>query len=216
MKKTSILTLALLASPWACSADKGKSQAQNETTAAEPVKPAAFVPVRRELSAEQQGLLFDSPITTLAGEATTVGAHRGKVLMIVNVASECGLTPQYEQLQGLQSRYEAQGFTVIAFPCNQFGGQEPGTPDEILAFGKEKYDVTFPMMQKLDTNGEARHPIYKALTILEDHKGEAGDVEWNFEKFVVSKDGAHAARIRPEIAPDDAAVVELIEAELAK
>lgn len=172
------------------------------------------VPVTYELSPEQQATIFESPVETLGGEATTLGAFKGKPLLVVNVASECGLTPQYEELQALQSRYGDKGFTVVGFPSNQFGGQEPGTPEEILAFGKEKYGVTFPLMQKVDTNGDARHPIYKALTAIKDAKGEAGDVQWNFEKFLISADGAHITRIRSQELPTDPAVVELIEADL--
>ncbi len=211
---TAVLGGALLAS---C----GSSQTPG-TEEAKPVenfedsKAKAYEPVRRELSAEQQALIFESSLRTIAGEETTLAALRGKTLMVVNVASQCGLTPQYAQLQELHTKYEAKGFSVVAFPCNQFGGQEPGTSEEIVAFGQEKFGVTFPLMEKVETNGENQHPIYKALTMAQDNAGESGDVAWNFEKFVVSADGAFITRIRPQVTPDDPGVVALVEAELAR
>lgn len=171
-------------------------------------------PVTYSMSAEQQAAVFKSPVQTLMGEETTLASYLGKPLLIVNVASECGLTPQYEELQSLQKRYGDQGFSVVAFPSNQFGGQEPGTPEEILAFGKENYGVTFPLMQKVDTNGEQQHPIYQALTEIKDAEGQAGNVQWNFEKFFISADGKSITRIRPQQLATDPAVVALIEADL--
>ena len=193
-----------------------KSGVEKELPAFEDPEQPAYVPVRRELSAEQQALIFDSPLRTLTGEDTSLAAFRGKALMVVNVASQCGLTPQYKQLQTLQTKYESQGFSVVAFPCNKFGGQEPGTDFEILAFGKDKYQVTFPLMEKIETNGANQHPIYQALTSIDDDAGKSGDVAWNFEKFLVSADGAFVTRIRPQIAPDDPAVVALLASELER
>ncbi len=177
---------------------------------------AAYTPVRRELSTGQQALIFASPLKTLGGEETSLASYRGKTLLVVNVASQCGLTPQYEQLQALQERFAEQGFSVVAFPCNQFGGQEPGTDEEILAFGKETYQVTFPLMEKIETNGESQHAIYQALTAIDDHEGKAGDVAWNFEKFLISADGGFVTRVRPQVAPNDPSVVALLEEELAR
>jgi glutathione peroxidase len=213
-----VSAFALILAGGACKTEKPapKSGVAEELPAFEDPEEPAYVPVRRELSAAQQALIFDSPLRTLTGEETSLAAFRGKTLMVVNVASQCGLTPQYKQLQGLQAKYEPQGFSVVAFPCNQFGGQEPGTDSEILSFGKDNYQVTFPLMEKIETNGADQHPIYQALTSIGDDSGNAGDVAWNFEKFLVSADGAFVTRIRPQIAPDDPAVVELLTAELAR
>jgi glutathione peroxidase len=171
-------------------------------------------PVTYDLTPEQAAQIFESPLQTLGGEDTTLSALRGKLLLVVNVASQCGLTPQYEQLQAIHKKYEARGFSVVGFPCNQFGEQEPGTPEEILAFGKEEFGVTFPLMQKVETNGAHRHPIYQALTQIKDAHGKAGDVEWNFEKFLLSADGTRVTRFRPDTTPDDPQVITLLEAGL--
>tara|TARA_R110002096_G_scaffold171490_6_gene344590 strand:+ start:56693 stop:57346 length:654 start_codon:yes stop_codon:yes gene_type:complete len=211
---TSVFALLVAAS--ACKTDKPAPKSGEEVPAFEDPEQPVYVPVRRALSAEQQALIFDSPLRTLTGEDTSLAAFRGKTLMVVNVASQCGLTPQYEQLQSLQAKYETKGFSVVAFPCNQFGEQEPGTDAEILAFGKDKYQITFPLMEKIETNGEGQHPIYQALTAIGDDADKAGDVAWNFEKFLVSADGAFVTRIRPQVAPNDPAVVELLTAELAR
>jgi glutathione peroxidase len=158
--------------------------------------------------------LYDIPLSTLAGEPTTLAEHGGKALLIVNVASKCGLTPQYTALEALQQRYADRGFSVIGAPCNQFGGQEPGTAEEIQTFCSTTYGVTFPMLAKLDVNGDDRHPLYQELTAVEDADGAAGDIQWNFEKFLVSPAGDVVARFRPRTEPDDAAVVKAIEAAL--
>jgi len=217
---SSLVALALVGAGFAACEPKPK-EAPAKTEAAPPPaaapaepEPVAYHPRRRAIDAEQQSLVFDSPITTLAGNKTSLAAFRGKTLMVVNVASECGNTPQYEQLQALQNKYETQGFTVVAFPCNQFGAQEPGTKEEIRAFAEDNYHVTFPLMQKLETNGANRHPIYQALTQIKDDLGEAGDIQWNFEKFLVSADGEHVTRIRPGTLPDDPAVLKMLAAEL--
>jgi glutathione peroxidase len=142
--------------------------------------------------------LLDVPVRTAAGEETTLaGVLDGRGALVVNVASRCGLTPQYEGLQALQEAYGAAGFTVLAFPCNQFGGQEPGTVDEVVAFCSAQYGVTFPVLEKVQVNGPRQHPLWEALTQVPDAVGEAGEVQWNFEKFVVSADGRAVTRFRP-------------------
>ena len=157
--------------------------------------------------------IFDAPIHTLSGEDASLAEHEGKALLIVNVASKCGLTPQYAGLEDLQKRYADRGFTVLGFPCNQFLGQEPGTADEIETFCSTTYGVTFPMYEKIDVNGEDQHPIYAELTAVADADGAAGDVAWNFEKFLVSPIG-QITRFRPQVEPDDAELVAAIEATL--
>ena len=158
--------------------------------------------------------IYDVQLQTLDGSATSLADYRGRALLMVNVASKCGLTPQYKDLEQLQQTYGERGLTVIGFPCNQFGGQEPGTPAEIQSFCTENYGVSFPLMEKLDVNGDERHPLYQLLTAVPDAKGEAGDVQWNFEKFVLSADGTTITRFRPRTAPDDPAVISAIEAGL--
>jgi glutathione peroxidase len=158
--------------------------------------------------------LYDIPIHTLQGDDTSLGQYKGKTLLLVNVASKCGLTPQYEGLERLQKEYGDRGFSVVGFPCNQFMGQEPGTAEEIEQFCSTTYGVTFPLMEKIDVNGDDRHPIYSELTAKADAEGEAGDIKWNFEKFVLRPDGSVAARFRPMTAPDDPAVLAVIEENL--
>ena len=133
---------------------------------------------------------------------------------MVNVASKCGLTPQYAALEKLHEQFASRGFAVVGFPCNQFGGQEPGTADEIAEFCSATYGVTFPMFEKIEVNGPGRHAIYTELTAAADANGEAGDIQWNFEKFLVRPDGAVAARFRPGTAPDDPVVILAIEENL--
>ena len=157
--------------------------------------------------------IFDAPIQTLAGEPTTLGDWEGKALLIVNVASKCGLTPQYTGLEALQQRYEDRGFSVLGFPCNQFLGQEPGSAEEIQAFCSTTYGVSFPLFEKIEVNGEGRHPIYAELTEVADAEGNAGDVAWNFEKFLVSPTG-QITRFRPQVEPEDPELVAAIEATL--
>jgi glutathione peroxidase len=159
--------------------------------------------------------LSDIPIHTLQGADVTLGDYSGKTLLVVNVASKCGLTPQYEGLERLQKKYEDRGFSVIGFPCNQFLGQEPGTAEEIEQFCSTTYGVTFPLMEKIDVNGENRHPIYAELTQKADAEGNAGDITWNFEKFLVSSTGDVLARYRPQVEPEDPTIIGDIEAQLA-
>jgi glutathione peroxidase len=158
--------------------------------------------------------LFDAPIKTLDGRDTSLAEHKGKVLLAVNVASKCGLTPQYTGLEQLHETYADRGFAVLGFPCNQFGEQEPGTADEIQTFCSSNYGVTFPLYEKIDVNGDERHPIYEQLTQTPDAEGTAGDIQWNFEKFVIGRDGS-ITRFRPMVTPEDPAIVESIEKALA-
>ncbi|SHN46098.1 glutathione peroxidase [Cryptosporangium aurantiacum] len=159
--------------------------------------------------------IYDIPLRTLSGEPASLGDYAGQTLLLVNVASKCGLTPQYEGLERLQKKYAGKGFTVLGFPCNQFYGQEPGTADEIQEFCSTTYGVTFPLFEKIEVNGENRHPVYAELTAVPDAEGAAGDVQWNFEKFLVAKDGAIVGRFRPRTEPEAPEVVSAIEAQLA-
>ncbi len=158
--------------------------------------------------------IYDIPLTTLDGASTTLAEHKGKVLLLVNVASRCGLTPQYEGLERLQQRFGDQGFSVLGFPSNQFGGQEPGTSEDIAEFCSATYGVSFPMYEKIDVNGAQQHPLYAELTAIPDAAGVAGEVQWNFEKFLVGADGETLARLRPKVEPESDEVVALIESHL--
>ena len=148
--------------------------------------------------------------TTIDGEKTSLADFGEQTLLVVNVASKCGLTPQYSKLEALQKQYGDQGFTVIGFPCNQFMGQEPGSTEDIKEFCSTTYGVTFPMMDKTRVNGVRKHPLYAALTRQPDTNGKAGKVTWNFEKFVISPDG-EVSRFRPKVQPDAPEVVAAIE-----
>jgi glutathione peroxidase len=158
--------------------------------------------------------LYDIPVKTLAGDDSSLGALAGKTLLVVNVASKCGLTPQYAALEALHERLAGRGFSVVGFPCNQFMGQEPGTAEEIEQFCSTTYGVTFPMFEKIEVNGDGRHPIYEQLTAVADASGKAGDVQWNFEKFLLGPDGTVLARFRPRTVPDDPEVLAAIEKHL--
>ncbi len=158
--------------------------------------------------------MWTAPIKTLQGKPATLADYKGKALLLVNVASQCGNTPQYTALEALQKKYEAKGFTVIGFPCNQFGGQEPGSAEEIQHFCATNYGITFPIMEKIEVNGPGRHDIYKSLTPIADASGQSGDIRWNFEKFVVSADGTKITRFAPKTKPDDPAVIAAVEQSL--
>ena len=160
--------------------------------------------------------LYDIPVHTLQGEDSSLAPYKGKALLIVNVASRCGLTPQYAGLQRLQDTYGTKGFSVLGFPCNQFLEQEPGTPEEIAQFCSVNYGVTFPLFEKIEVNGPGRHPLYGILTAAPDAEGTAGDIQWNFEKFLVSPQGAVVGRFRPPVEPEDATLVGAIEGALAR
>ncbi|MBC7518884.1 MAG: glutathione peroxidase [Microbacteriaceae bacterium] len=157
-------------------------------------------------------LLTDIPLTTIDGETTSLAAYTGKVLLLVNVASRCGLTEQYETLEQMHKSYGDRGFTVLGFPSNQFL-QELGSAAEIKEFCSLSYGVTFPMFDSIDLNGENRHPLYAELTATPDAEGVAGDVEWNFEKFVITPAG-NVHRFRPETLPDAEEIITLIEMSL--
>jgi glutathione peroxidase len=157
--------------------------------------------------------LRDIPFQTADGATQTLAEYGEKVLLVVNVASRCGLTPQYEQLEKLQRAYADRGFTVLGFPCNQFAGQEPGSMDEIIDYCTMTWGVTFPVMDKVKVNGGKAAPLYKALRKTRDAEGKRGPVIWNFEKFVLTPDG-QMHRFRPNVKPDDPAIVELIERNL--
>jgi glutathione peroxidase len=158
--------------------------------------------------------IYNVDIAALDGQPLDLATLKGREVLVVNVASKCGLTPQYTGLEALQKQYEGKGFTVLGVPCNQFGAQEPGSPDEIQAFCSTTYGVTFPMTEKVDVNGEARHPLYQQLTAYPDAEGKAGDIQWNFEKFLVDAQGEVVARFRPLVEPSAGELVEAIEAHL--
>jgi glutathione peroxidase len=159
--------------------------------------------------------LYDTPINALDGTSDRLSKEEGKVTLMVNVASKCGLTPQYEGLEHLQERYADRGFSVLGFPCNQFLGQEPGSPEEIATFCSTTYGVTFPLFEKIDVNGDERHPLYEKLTKSPDGEGYTGDIRWNFEKFLVSADGKVVARFGPQVEPEAAEVTGVIESSLS-
>ncbi|HEY6800240.1 MAG TPA: glutathione peroxidase [Agromyces sp.] len=152
----------------------------------------------------------DIPLTTIDGDAASLADYADQVVMVVNVASKCGLTPQYEKLEALQREYGERGFTVLGFPCNQFAAQEPGDADDIKAFCSMTYGVSFPLMAKVKVNGRHRHPLYQALTKTTDAAGKAGRIRWNFEKFVVLPSG-EVRRFRPAVQPDDPEIIDVIE-----
>jgi glutathione peroxidase len=158
--------------------------------------------------------VHDFPVNTLSGEPGSLGDLSGKTLLVVNVASKCGLTPQYTGLERLHERFAGRGFSVVGFPCNQFGGQEPGNAEEISEFCSVNYGVTFPLFEKIEVNGPGRHPVYQELTAVPDADGDAGDIQWNFEKFLVGPDGTILGRFRPRTEPEDPAIVSAIEASL--
>ena len=158
--------------------------------------------------------LYDTKLASLDGTPDVLGKEKGKVTLMVNVASFCGLTPQYEGLQQLEDKYQGQGFDVIGIPCNQFGEQEPGSAEEIATFCSTNYNVTFPLTEKIEVNGTNRHPLYQELTRTTDSEGHDGDICWNFEKFLVDRDGTVIARYSPLVEPESEALVADIEAAL--
>jgi glutathione peroxidase len=165
-------------------------------------------------AADSTSSVYDVPLTALDGRPLDPELLRGRVTLVVNVASECGYTPQYAGLQRLYEQYRERGLTVIGAPCNQFGGQEPGTADEIAEFCSANYGVTFPLYEKADVNGEDRQPLYAVLTETPDADGVAGDVAWNFEKFLVGTEGETIARLRNKVEPEDEVLVSAIESHL--
>jgi glutathione peroxidase len=160
--------------------------------------------------------VYDTKIAGLTGVNDLLSSLKGSVTLVVNVASKCGLTPQYTGLEALQKEFAAQGFTVLGVPCNQFGAQEPGSASEIETFCSTNYGVTFPMSEKVEVNGADRHALYQTLTQVTDGEGHSGDIRWNFEKFLVSRDGAVVSRFKPQTTPDSAEVMAAIKDQLAK
>jgi glutathione peroxidase len=158
--------------------------------------------------------IYDTDIAALDGTPNVLADLDGKVTLVVNVASKCGLTPQYEQLEQIHERYAERGFSVLGVPCNQFMEQEPGSADEIATFCSTTYGVTFPMTEKVEVNGDGRHPLYEQLTPVADADGRDGDIQWNFEKFLVNGQGDVVARFAPTVVPDDPAIIAAIESEL--
>ncbi|WP_405735623.1 glutathione peroxidase [Streptomyces sp. NBC_00028] len=154
-------------------------------------------------------------IGTLQGGAADLSQYAGQAVLIVNVASKCGLTPQYTGLENLQKQYADKGFTVLGVPCNQFLGQEPGSAEEIAEFCSATYGVTFPLTEKVEVNGEGRHELYDRLVDFADGEGHTGDIRWNFEKFLIGRDGTVVARFSPQTEPDAAELVAALEAQLA-
>lgn len=175
--------------------------------------PASFWdgPVEKE---KPVGLQFT--MQSLAGEDVDLAQYQGQVLLIVNVASACGYTPQYKGLQALYTKYAAQGFAVLGFPCNQFGRQEPGSAEQIAAFCEQRYGVTFPMFEKVEVNGPRQCALYKHLTTQNTRPVPAGPIDWNFEKFLLGRDGEVVARFHSDVTPEAAQLTALIERELAK
>ncbi|WP_432986716.1 glutathione peroxidase [Dactylosporangium sp. CA-233914] len=157
---------------------------------------------------------YDVEIADLQGRPLDLGQFRGRPVLVVNVASRCGLTPQYADLEVLHKEYEGRGFSVLGVPCNQFAGQEPGTAEEIAEFCSTTYGITFPMTEKIEVNGEGRHPLYDILTPVADAEGHTGDIRWNFEKFLIGGDGEVAARFGPRTEPKSDEVVKAVEAAL--
>ena len=160
--------------------------------------------------------VYDAKIAGLTGQKDLLSSLNRSVTLVVNVASKCGLTPQYTALEALHKQYSAQGFAVLGVPCNQFGAQEPGSASEIETFCSTKYGVTFPLSEKIEVNGAGRHELYDKLTVVADAEGHSGDIRWNFEKFLISRDGKVVCRFNPTVAPDAPEVVNAIKEQLAK
>lgn len=160
--------------------------------------------------------VYNAKIAGLSGQQDLLSSLNGSVTLVVNVASKCGLTPQYKALESLHEQYSAQGFSVLGVPCNQFGAQEPGSASEIATFCSTNYGVTFPMSEKVKVNGAGRHELYKTLTVVADSEGHSGDIRWNFEKFLVNRDGKVVRRFNPTVAPDAPEVVNAIKEQLGK
>jgi glutathione peroxidase len=163
------------------------------------------------VSETQQRSIHDIELSTLNGKPASLSTYGGKVVLAVNTASKCGFTPQYGGLQKLYDTYSSRGFTVLGFPSNQFFHQEPGSAEEIQSFCSINYGVTFPMFAKLDVKGPGQHPLYAILSDFPDDAGKAGNVTWNFEKFLVGKDGRVARRFRSKVVPEDPRLIEAIE-----
>lgn len=168
------------------------------------------------LAAEKVSPVLNHKVKSIKGEEVDLSKYQGKVVLVVNVASKCGATPQYKQLESLNDKYKDKGLAILGFPCNQFGGQEPGTEEEIVKFCKSTYDVSFDMFAKVDVNGPDASPVYKTLTSKESDPKFAGDIKWNFEKFLIGRNGEIVARFPTRTSPDAPEVIKAIEGELAK
>jgi glutathione peroxidase len=179
-----------------------------------PVSLLAILAVAGPLAYAAMNNVAEIPVKDIDGKDTTLKGQKAKVLLVVNVASQCGLTPQYEALEKIHRKYQGKGFSVVGFPCNDFGSQEPGTPEEIKQFCKSKYNVSFPMMGKVHVKGAEQHPLFTALTGKD--AAFPGDIKWNFGKFLVTADGKVLKRFEPKTTPEDPAVIEAIEAALGK
>ena len=160
--------------------------------------------------------IYDHDVKALDGSAADLSDHKGEALLIVNVASKCGLTPQYEGLERIHEQYKDRGFSVLGFPCNQFMGQEPGSAEEIATFCSTTYGVTFPLFEKIEVNGDTQDPLYAELEETADAEGHSGDVRWNFEKFLVSPQGEVVGRFAPQVEPEAPELVTAIEGQLPK
>jgi glutathione peroxidase len=169
-----------------------------------------------QAQAQETPSIYTHEVQTIDGEQTTLEEYRGQVLLIVNTASRCGFTPQYEGLEELHQRYADQGLVVLAFPCNQFGGQEPGTEAEIKTFCEETYEVTFPLFAKVDVNGDTQHPLWAELTGGQGNQELAGRVRWNFSKFLINRQGQLVARFGSGVAPESQQLTDAVEAELER
>ncbi|WP_128431605.1 glutathione peroxidase [Streptomyces cyaneus] len=166
------------------------------------------------MTADTNASPLDIEIGALQGGSADLSQYAGKAVLVVNVASKCGLTPQYTGLEKLQEQYAERGFTVLGVPCNQFLGQEPGSAEEIAEFCSATYGVTFPLTEKVEVNGEARHPLYERLVGFADAEGHSGDIRWNFEKFLIGRDGKVVARFSPQTEPEAAELVAAVEGAL--
>lgn len=164
----------------------------------------------------EQAHALDYTVDSIDGEPVDLASYKGKVVLVVNVASRCGLTPQYAGLQAMYEKYKDEGLVILGFPCNQFAGQEPGSDAEILEFCTAKYEVTFPMFSKVEVNGEGASPLYKNLTSQDVQPAGAGDISWNFEKFLIDRQGKVVARFEPKTKPTDEALITAVDAELKK
>ena len=166
-----------------------------------------------QIVAVHAGSIYDTAVKDIDGKDSSLNAYKGKVLLIVNVASKCGYTPQYTGLEATYQKFKSQGFAVLGFPCNQFGGQEPGTNEEIKQFCSSKYNVTFPLFDKMEVNGANRHALYVALAGKD--SPFPGDIKWNFNKFLIGKDGKIIKRFDSKVTPESPEVTQAIEAALA-
>ncbi|TXS40937.1 glutathione peroxidase [Streptomyces sp. uw30] len=167
------------------------------------------------MTADTNASPLDIEIGALKGGSANLSQYAGQAVLVVNVASKCGLTPQYTGLEKLQEQYAERGFTVLGVPCNQFMGQEPGSAEEIAEFCSATYGVTFPLTEKVEVNGEGRHPLYDRLVTVADAEGHSGDIRWNFEKFLIGRDGSVVARFSPQTEPEATELVAAIEGQLA-